>query len=361
VKPVNILFVRPRVDLGGASRHMRSLAAALAGRGHPVALATSGGDWQSHFAPLPVYQIPLYPSTPVHLVLSAARLIRIVRQEDIQIIHSHHRFATLVGRVVSRLTGVPLVGTVHEFKMNWRWLSRLWLAPWVCAPSEALRAHLIRFNGLAPDRVEIVRLGALPISLDPAAVDRLRHLIGDGFNGPIVGYVGRLAPEKGVDTLIRSLPTVFRACPDAHVVIVGDGPERRALEGLAESLDVTDHVRWMGEQADASLLMTAMQVIAAPSRTENFSLTIAEAMAAARPVVACDVGGIAEMVTDGVTGFLIPSEDTSLMAQRIIGILADPSRAEAMGVAGQRKTAEWSPARAAEITEQLYQRALARR
>ena len=301
--------------------------------------------------------MPLYPSTPVNLVRSAARLTRLVRREHIQIIHSHHRFTTLAGRVVSRLTGVALVCTVHEFKTNWRWLSAMWLAPWMSVPSAALREHLIRFNGLAPERVALIRVGALPVAPDPAAEARVRSIWGNGYSGPIIGCVGRLAPEKGVDTLIRSLPEVFRAHPEVRVVIVGDGPERSALEALAQSLGLAGRVHFLGEQPDAAALMTAMQVVAAPSRTENFSLTIAEAMAAARPLVACNVGGIPEMVEDGVTGFLIPPDNPNALARRLADVLADPPRAGAMGAAGQRKAAAWSPARAAELTEAVYRRA----
>jgi glycosyltransferase involved in cell wall biosynthesis len=356
---MNVLFARPRLDSGGAARHMLALATALKERGHTMSLATSGADHLASFSAFPVHRVRLYPSTPLHLFLSAARLARLVREAGVQIIHSHHRFAALAGRMASRLTGAPLVGTVHEYRLNWRWLSGLWLAPHVCVPSRALRDHLVRFNHLPPERVTVVPLGAAPIAPEASAESRVRRFWGDDFSGPIVGYVGRLAPEKGVDTLIRSLPAVFDACPDARAVIVGDGPERRALEGLAESLGFGERVRFTGEQPDAASLMTAMRVIAAPSRTENFSLTIAEAMAAARPVVVSAVGGLPEMVEDGVTGRLCPPDDPAAFAQGLIDVLADLPRADEMGRTGQRRAAAWSPAHAAEITEQVYQRALA--
>jgi glycosyltransferase involved in cell wall biosynthesis len=358
VRPMNILFMRPRADSGGASRHMHALASALAERGHHVMLAVSGGEWLAHFSSFPISLVPLYPSTPVHWLLSAARLARLVRIENIHVMHSHHRFTTMVGRLISHATGVPLVCTVHEFKTNWRWLSSLWLARWVCAPSRALREHLIRFNALAPERVAVVQLGPPPIHPDPAIESRVRRLCGGDCTGPLIAYVGRLAPEKGVDILLRALPEVFHAHPEARAVIVGGGPERRALEALAQLLGVAERVRWAGERADAPQWMAAMSVVAAPSRSENFSLTIAEAMAAARPVVAAAVGGLPEMVEDGVTGYLVPPDDPAMLARRLVEVLSDPSRAAAMGMAGRRKAAEWSPACAAEVTEQVYRHAL---
>ncbi|MBI3240811.1 MAG: glycosyltransferase family 4 protein [Chloroflexi bacterium] len=354
---MKILFLRPRAELGGASRHMLALATALAERGHAVTLGTGGGEWRDQFAH-PV-SLPLYPSTARNLIASIGQTTQVTHREKIDVIHSHHRFTTIVGRAVARLTGLPLVCTVHEFKTDARWLSRLWIAPWVCAISDALRDHLIQFYGVNPACVTVTRIGALPTLPDPSAADRLRHALSDAPSGPILGYVGRLSPEKGVATLIYALPQVLQAHPTARVVIIGDGIERRVLETLATSLGLGDQVCFMGEQVDAPQLMTAMDVVVVPSLSEGFGLTAVEAMAAAKPVVASAVGGLVEVVEDGVTGFLVPPTDPVALSGRIIEVLANPARAVAMGAAGQKKVAEWTPAQAAEITEALYRRALA--
>jgi glycosyltransferase involved in cell wall biosynthesis len=104
--------------------------------------------------------------------------------------------------------------------------------------------------------------------------------------------------------------------------------------------------------------MTAMDVIVTPSLTESFGLTIAEAMAAGRPVVASEVGGVAEIVDEGLTGFLVPPNDPESLARRIIDVLSDAQRAAAMGAAGRQKAAQWNPARVAELTEAVYHRAM---
>lgn len=358
---MNCLFLRPQTERGGVTRHMVTLAHELTRRGHRVRVATSGGEWLTEFPAASLCpRIPLYPSTLPNLLLSVARLRGLVRREKIEILHSHHRFSTVVGRVVARLTGAPLVSTVHEFKADRHWLAPLWLAPSVCVATHALKDHLVRLYGVAPERVTIVRFGQAPTRPDPSATSYLQSVLGAAAGGPVVGFVGRLAPEKDVATLLRALPEVFRACPAACGVLVGEGEERRVLEALAEDLGIAGRVHFLGARPDALRLMKAMDVVAVPSLTENFSLTVAEAMEAGRPVVASAVGGLVEMVEDGVTGFLVPPRSPEALGRRIADVLAKPLRAATMGAAGRQKSAEWSAARAAEITEALYERMLAR-
>lgn len=353
---MKVLFVRPLVEMGGASRHMLSLAAGLAERGHAVTLGASGGEWLPRFTS--TFKLPLYPSLPHNLILSAALMTRLVRQEGMEIIHSHHRFSTLVGRIVSGLTAVPLVCTVHEFRFNWRWLAPLWLAPLVCVPSASLGQDLIRRHRISPDCMTVVRPGVAPLTSGPEPARPPPAAGRSRSERPVIGFVGRLASEKGTAVLVQALPSVFNKHAEGRAWIVGDGSERAALEKLSRALGVAERVCFMGERLDAPQLMLEMDVIAVPSLTESFGLTAAEAMAAGRPVVASAVGGLPELIDDGVTGYLVPPGDVEALAQRISDVLADSRRAAAMGEAGRRKSAAWTPARAAEITEAVYRRAM---
>jgi len=169
--------------------------------------------------------------------------------------------------------------------------------------------------------------------------------------GPVVGAVGRLSREKGIDVLLRALVEL----PEATGLIVGDGPERAALEQLARGLGIDGRVVFTGYTPDARRFLGAIDVLALPSRFEALPLSAVEAMLAQRPVVATNVGSVDEAVIDGETGVLVPAENPAALAHAIGTLLADPGRARSLGAAGrERALARFSAAAMAQAYEALY-------
>jgi glycosyltransferase involved in cell wall biosynthesis len=150
----------------------------------------------------------------------------------------------------------------------------------------------------------------------------------------IVGVVARLEPEKGHPTLLEAWPLVLRAVPDAYLLIVGEGSRRQALEAQARDLRVAHRVVFTGRRDDVPAVTAALDVAVLPSYREAQGLSILEAMALSRPVVASNVGGIPEMITDGVTGLLVPPHDADALAAGIIRLLLDHPFADMLGRAG---------------------------
>lgn len=150
----------------------------------------------------------------------------------------------------------------------------------------------------------------------------------------LVGVVARLEPEKGHPTLIEAWPQVLRAVPDTYLLIVGEGSRREALEAQARDLRVAHRVVFTGRRDDVPAVTAALDVAVLPSYREAQGLSILEAMALSRPVVASDVGGIPEMIEDGVTGLLVPPHDADALARGIIRLLKDHPYADTIGRAG---------------------------
>lgn len=150
----------------------------------------------------------------------------------------------------------------------------------------------------------------------------------------IVGVVARLEPEKGHPTLLEAWPTVLRAVPDSYLLIVGEGSRRDALEAQARELRIAHRVVFTGRRDDVPAVTAALDVAVLPSYREAQGLTILEAMALSRPVVASDVGGIPEMIEDGVTGLLVPPHDADALAAAIVRLLRDHPLADTLGRAG---------------------------
>jgi glycosyltransferase involved in cell wall biosynthesis len=162
----------------------------------------------------------------------------------------------------------------------------------------------------------------------------LRDEYGMEPGSQIVGVVARLEAEKGHQTLIEAWPHVLRRVPDAYLLIVGEGSRRDALEHLGASLRVAHRVVFAGRRDDIPAVTAALDVAVLPSWREAQGLSILEAMALSRPVVASDVGGIPEMVEDGVTGLLVPHDDPIALATAIVRLLTDHGLADTIARAG---------------------------
>jgi glycosyltransferase involved in cell wall biosynthesis len=187
--------------------------------------------------------------------------------------------------------------------------------------------------------------GGPPISLIHNGVDldrydhqepccTLRDEYGMEPGSQIVGVVARLEPEKGHPTLFEAWPTVLRAVPDAYLLVIGEGGQRAALEGLARELRIAHRVVFTGRRDDVPAVTAALDVAVLPSYREAQGLTVLEAMALSRPVVASNVGGIPEMVEDGVSGLLVPPYDPAALAAAIVRLLTDHPFADKIARAG---------------------------
>lgn len=170
----------------------------------------------------------------------------------------------------------------------------------------------------------------------------------DGFT---IGSVGRLHTQKGYDVLIRALPNL----PDARAVLVGDGPDRSRLEALAAELGITGRVTFTGWREDAQNCLRSFDVFVLPSRFEAFPLTILEAMAVPLPVVATDVGSVAEAIEHDETGILVPPEDIQALTSALERLRGDPELRRRLAVAAHARVREhFTAAEMAARYEALY-------
>jgi glycosyltransferase involved in cell wall biosynthesis len=169
---------------------------------------------------------------------------------------------------------------------------------------------------------------------DQGPCSHLRDDYGMEAGSRIVGVVARLEPEKGHQTLIEAWPHVLRDVPDAYLLIVGEGSRRDSLEQWAAAHKVAHRVVFTGRRDDIPAVTASLDVAVLPSWREAQGLSILEAMAMARPVVASDVGGIPEMIEDGVTGLLVEHDNPVALAEAIVRLLKDRAFAERIGRAG---------------------------
>lgn len=267
-------------------------------------------------------------------------LVRLLRRVDV--VHAHSSKAGMLVRAAALVTGRTrrVVFTPHgwsfwacegrakRFVVLFERLAARW-----CATIVAVSAYE-RDAGLAVGVGRRPQFRVIPNGVDPArfAADP----------APVPGrivMVGRMAEPKRHDLAIRALAVVRRACPAAHLELVGDGPLRPGLEALAEALGVTGAVAFLGDRDDVAERLRAAACVLLASRYEGCSLAVLEAMAAGRPVVASRVGGMDELVEDGVTGRLVANVAEELAAA-LLEVIGPGTGGEAMGAAGRSVAAE---------------------
>ena len=344
---MRVLLAVDSLDGGGAERHVVDLARALRSRGVDVRVACSADGVRR----------PDLDAAGVPVTVLGGRLVKrrvdlryalalhgLLRASPVDVVHAHVWASEVAaGLAVAALgmrgQGVPLVLTEHT-EAPWRGrTARAWSrwayrrADALVAVSAAIARLLVDAYGAPAERVRVVTPAVLP---PPAA--RVRR----SRPGTVVGYVGRLVPEKGVDVLLEAFALLRRVEPGARLVVVGDGPERDRLAAAASRLEVAEAVDLLGYRADARDLLAGLDVLAVPSRSDGTPLVVAEAMAAGVPVVASDVGGLPDRVRPGVDGLLVPPGRPEPLARALLAVLGDRVLAARLSRAG-RAAASASP------------------
>ena len=274
------------------------------------------------------------------------RLYRILRRKRPRILHSWLFHADVLGRMVGRMARVPaivssrrsiVIGGRHRELIK-RWTRTL--DHKVIAACEAARRAEIENTRADPDKVVTIYGGLQPEEFDHVASDGVRREMGIPAEAAVVGTVGRLHPLKGHEHLLTALGQLRPDAPDVRALIVGSGELAGPLQRQAEEAGLRDRVIFCGQRADVRELLAALDVFVLPSLSEGLPNALLEAMASTLPVVATAVGGILELVVDGVTGRLVPPADAAAIARALREILAQPSRAQAMASAARQRVEE---------------------
>jgi glycosyltransferase involved in cell wall biosynthesis len=265
-----------------------------------------------------------------------------LRREEIDLLHAHMFRAEVIGTRAALAAGTPVItATVHSSRVrsaeDVAALAALTPAmDRLIVPSESIAAK-VRAEGRGAARFAVIPNG---VDLARFALPETPCTLRDDFGIPcdqvLVGVVARLEQEKGHTHLIAAMPEIVARAPRTWLAIVGDGSLRDALEAQARTLPsvARDRIVFTGRRDDIAALTTELDVAVLPSLREAQGISILEAMARRKPVVASAVGGIPEVLTDGVDGLLVPPSDPSALARAIVRLARSPSLREAMGEAG---------------------------
>jgi glycosyltransferase involved in cell wall biosynthesis len=341
---MKILQVCSATEMGGGEVHVADLVRALADRGHAVYLAVRpGSPLREPLAGVIAswHELPLRNSLDIY---SARAINEIIKENSIDVVHAHLGRDYLVAALAcKRLRGTKLILTRHHYlpiKQNpiYRWLLQDVAA--VIAVSESVRQSIMDRLDLPEERVHVIPNWVdperfQPIDRDAArAMFRLRSVLS-------VACIGKITPAKGQEEFIKAAARIARMRSDAEFIIVGEenddsGSFTSYLLDLARTLGIGERVSFTGYVSDLPELLAAVDVVVVPSWDEGFSLVTVEAMAACRPVLASDVGGIRDIIKDNFTGMLFQPRDIGALANKLLWLLSDMPLRERLASQGQQ-------------------------
>lgn len=348
---MRVLEVLASGAVGGGSTHLRELATGL----DPVRIACQvscsedgplAQDLES--AGVPVTRLSMRRALNPGAIRPLAMLMR---HQRIDLVHAHGTRAALCALPAARLLGLPALYTVHGWSCHARGgpgLEQLArqaeraatkLADEViCVSRHDLEAGL-RWGLLQPSRSQVISNGIDPGRFAPMPLrrDAMRRQLGIPAEAPALMVCGRLTHQKGQRIFLHAAASLLGRHPEATFVLVGDGPERAALEAVAQSLGLAEHVRFTGARADMPAVLAAADVFVLPSLWEGLPIALLEALACEVPAIATAVGGAAEIVQPGLNGLLVPPGQSEPLAEAMHALLATPIWARRLARAGRER------------------------
>jgi glycosyltransferase involved in cell wall biosynthesis len=346
---MNILYVTNHLNIGGVTRYVLTLSCGLKKKGHNVYIASSGGGLLPYFLKEGITYIPIPIKTKKEIspkiLISMVKLSNYIRENKIDIVHSHSRTTQVLGCLLEKSTGIRHIFTCHGFFKR-RFLRRLFPC-WgrkIIAISEPVKEHLIRDFKVDEEKIAVIHNGIdvdkLKIPACPAGRQDLKFKIEAKkilglTEGPVIGIISRLSDVKGHKYLIEAMKVVLEEVPQAQLLIVGEGKEKANLLKLVNDLGIAKNVFFKPEVQDTKDMLSAMDIFVLPSLKEGLGLALMEAMAGGLAVIGSDVGGIRSLIKDGVNGLLVKPADVSDLTRAILSLLENPDKAESLGRAAR--------------------------
>jgi glycosyltransferase involved in cell wall biosynthesis len=366
-RKLRILHVIGQMSRGGAERQLMELCAGLDRSQYELSICSLTPAWEMFDAyALPdVRKVEIYkaPGADVGVI---GRLADAMREGNYDIVHTWIFTANLWGRLAARVGGVPIVVSAVRSTMHDRDLLRIVIDQMLVLLSDIMIANsqevarVDRSYKVAVPAYEIIWNGIdtnryIPMQQKNRA--EIRRRLSIPTTVPVVGTVGRLSAEKDYQTWIRTASNIKHVFSNTWFVIAGQGPQYHNIIQWLEEAQLSECTLLITDRADMEYILPAMDIFLFTSLHEGLPNVLLEAMACGVPVVSTSVGGVPEIILDGVTGFLTPAGDDQRLAEKVCRLLEDPALAHQMGQVGREGTVEqFSVGKMVQSYHDLYQR-----
>ncbi|MDD5680537.1 MAG: glycosyltransferase family 4 protein [Candidatus Omnitrophica bacterium] len=385
-KRPKVLRIIARLNVGGPAIHTILLTQALNNDRFESILATGrvgAGEKEMDYlarakgvAPLIIPELER-SINPVKDLLALLKICSIIRREKPDIVHTHTAKAGALGRAAAIMAGVPV--RIHTFHGNifegyfngfsaWAFLSierfLAFFSRYIVVVSETQKEEIVKKYKIAgPEKVKVVPLG-LELGVFSSVGQRkgkLRAELGVGSDCVLIGIIGRLVPVKNHRMFLDACKKLFDMAPgrDIKCVVIGDGEEKGRIREYAEGSGIGDRIAFIGWKEDMADVYADLDIVALTSLNEGTPVALIEALASGKPVVSTDVGGVRDVVEDGINGRLAASGDVQGFARHLFELAQDPAKRDEFGKNGRRKVLQkYSKERLVKDIEALYEEAL---
>jgi glycosyltransferase involved in cell wall biosynthesis len=374
-----ILILITQSSFGGAQKYVFDLATGLDKNKYEVAVA-AGGDGEL-FERLKTADIQIFkrkclkrPICPTCDIEAYFKLKRLFREWQPDILHLNSSKVSILGSLAARNMPIKVIYTVHgsvfqppfsSFLSNLFLRLEKWTAKYkhkIICVSDNDRRLWLKYNVAPTEKLVTIHNGIGPEPLFLPKEEARRKILENNYEKlkdyKIVGFIGYFYPDKNLTTLIKSANLISNspALKDKKIIfaIIGAGPQEAELKTLVKNLNLDEKVLFLGALPEAQRYLKAFDVFTQPSVKEGLPYTILQSMAAGTPIIASDVGGIPEMITDNFNGFLIKPHDAETLAERILQILENPDLAQEFKKNSLEKVKQFSLKKMIEQTEQQY-------
>lgn len=356
---IKIMQLIPTLGLGGAERVVVDLAKNLDREKFSVKVVClkSLGELAADLSAAGIsVELLGRPSAPI--IFSFFKLIKFLKRERPDIVHTHLFGADFYGRLAARLAGVKIiVSTEHNLNFAEGFLKKIAksatgrLANSIIAVSSAVKDYLIKKEGISANKIKVIYNG---VAAEKFLYPERNYQRAGTLT---IGAIGRLTRQKGFDYLIKAVAQVNG---DWQCLIAGDGEEKEKLFGLIKSLSLENKIKLIGWEKNTPEFLKKLDIFVLPSRWEGLGIVILEAGASGLPVIASNIDGIKELISDNQDGLLFPGGDETKLAEKIKFLLEQPAERKRLGEnLRQKVNANFSAKKMAAEYEQLYLKILA--
>ena len=363
---LRVLQLIDGLNVGGAEVLLCDLVRHLMANGHHVHVGYSTpGPMEARLREMnaPMTRLPRLARVDPLLLL---RMMRLIRRERPNIVHTHLFKSDLHGRLAARWSGVPVVVTTAHNNDAWAQRAPLGalygvtarLADRVIAVSDEVREYQIQYTHVAPEKIITIDNGVDTRRFEgqDAAGRALRAEFGFAADAPLVGIIGRLSLQKDHALFLQAAAHIRDELPAARFLIVGDGALRTELTAQAAALGLSEAVIFTGLRSDIPAVLAALDLLVFSSQWEGLPVTLLEGMAARKAIVSTAVGGVPGVVKDGESALLVPPADAQALAQACLRVLREPALKDCLGAAAfERVRARYSLEAMLKRTTDLYE------
>lgn len=317
----NILYLTRTMGLGGTEKVILQLCEGLKDDFNKIVVASRGGLHEDvlNKSGITHYKISDFENkNPIVILKTIIELIKIIKSEDIDIVHSHHRMGTFYTNIVAKLIKVKVVHTAHNTFNDKKMFTKLALKNVeIIAVGEKVKENLVDFYKIKNSNIKVIYNGIKQEkNTCPKAIEELLTLKQNGFY--IVGNIGRLSKQKGMEYFIKSIPQIIEKEHKIRFVIVGDGELREELECLTKKINIEDSIIFLGYRDDITNVINNLDLVVLSSLWEGLPLTPIETFMQGKTIVATDVDGTGEIVENGFNGILINSRSENEIAEAVL-------------------------------------------